>query len=1228
MARVLKGAPKQTQQIATGLRITRSLYGAAIPVPYGRTRGAPLLIWADNFQAHPAGGKSTKGKKGTETTYTVDADMLVGFGPIQTIAALWMDNETHSGMFSSQTFTGTGPATTFNFTVTNNVNHFWAIIGVTYEVAFSVSYNDYGGHPASSSGVSEQPLYNQQYPAPNSGDWAQDTALPYAIYNATFASKNVTVVFPTIVSGITVHVYYKESKSDARQGIPNNPLTYKNLEFERYLGSGGEGAPITYVDFSGVGMPTLDLGAANVLPGFSFEHIGLYSYGPTGDCNPADIVADIICSGTNLIGWAGTFPPPVWQHGLNLSSLIAPNATGGTASTGPYNPAYSKYGGILDDEPNLWGATYSGGTNPGLNLYRNFCQSFGIYLSFYMDSQQNAAQYLDDLMEMTGSAGCWDGAQIGIIPYCEQSNYGNGASYVSPTAAGPVCAFTDDDYIKTDKEGDPKPPVEVTRKRPNDNYNSITITFTDRFSSEDSPNEGNYDNGTALVTDQADVTVQGPMPGQTKDFSWIQYNALAVKIGWMVMRRNLLVSRRAYKWKASSRFGFLTLMNLVTLKEVSLPGGIADVRITKITENEDFSLDFEAEPFIYGSCVPVIPNVTPASGGGVNPTGQGTLAGSVNAPIIFETVPSYRDKPQIEFAVSGVDPNYGGATIWMSTDGGSTYEQVGRVAKNNQGFVYSTNFPNHVDPDTVNTLRVDLTESLGTLATFTVAQRDLYQSLFYLEGGGTVGGGGGGGTNVTNIQNFPDSGGGSCTGPCWQWNHDAGTPGTATGSSSLVASPSLSGSARQFNLSWTAFGGEIFHSYLGPGNLDPNSTSFIYDIQVYPTNLTNINQMEMDLNQVMANGQTVIFGCQMNFASGLVQYTLNIAGHTQWVNSNIACTRPSINTWHHIRIGYHRDSVGNVTYDFFEIDGALSNFIGASGNSAFSLGWSPVGLLLVNFQMNGNNTSNSTTTYIDQFSISTGSGGIGLTIPYELGSYGTATLAAANKYSLPPTLRRGVYGTPIVAHNIGSDFAYLGDRNVFDLPLLQSYIGVTLHFKFTAFNQFGGSEQQLSDPAVIDYTFTPTGQVGWSFSAAGTPTGGVPFPTGGPDPTLPPGAGEVNDWHLYAPGKYDANQILLPDNQVESVTLPAGLVGSVATCDIAPTGAVFIRLYKNGIIGTLLGTVDFGAGSNVGTFTFATDISLTGPSPSSDGDQLTFVAPATPDGTFSGVSISLKGTRS
>lgn len=85
------------------------------------------------------------------------------------------------------------------------------------------------------------------------------------------------------------------------------------------------------------------------------------------------------------------------------------------------------------------------------------------------------------------------------------------------------------------------------------------------------------------------------------------------------------------------------------------------------------------------------------------------------------------------------------------------------------------------------------------------------------------------------------------------------------------------------------------------------------------------------------------------------------------------------------------------------------------------------------------------------------------------------------------------------------------------------------------------------------------------------------------------------------------------------VTFPVGLTDSQAYAGLTPTTPVSVDIQKNG---GSIGSADWAASANVGTFTFTTETSFT------SGDVLALIAPNPADATFGDISISLVGTTS
>jgi hypothetical protein len=203
----------------------------------------------------------------------------------------------------------------------------------------------------------------------------------------------------------------------------------------------------------------------------------------------------------------------------------------------------------------------------------------------------------------------------------------------------------------------------------------------------------------------------------------------------------------------------------------------------------------------------------------------------------------------------------------------------------------------------------------------------------------------------------------------WLTQNDSGGQGSSSGSMSLVASPSLTGSARKFVTNFANNGDERYWVSFGD---DTTSTNFLYDTWIYiQSPSTSLANIEMDMNQTMPNGQTAIFGFQCDGWNNTWDYTANKGTPTNpvdtWVKSNQYCNPRSwsTNTWHHVQVTYSRDSSGNITYQAVWLDDVQQS-INATINSAFALGWAPS--LLSNFQVDGLGNG-QVTLYIDNLTV-------------------------------------------------------------------------------------------------------------------------------------------------------------------------------------------------------------------------------------------------------------------
>jgi len=208
--------------------------------------------------------------------------------------------------------------------------------------------------------------------------------------------------------------------------------------------------------------------------------------------------------------------------------------------------------------------------------------------------------------------------------------------------------------------------------------------------------------------------------------------------------------------------------------------------------------------------------------------------------------------------------------------------------------------------------------------------------------------------SATQISNLQVSG-------TWTHVHDPGTPGTSTGSTGLMATPSRSGNARQMSTTYSNYGGERYATSFSD---DTSSHNFVYDAWVYiKGSASSLANIEMDLNQVIGNGWTVIMGFQCDGWSSTWDYTENKGSATsptdKWIHTGVKCNPRNwaVNVWHHVQIAYYCDDQGHVTYKSVTFDGT-SHALNITVFSGFALGWGKT--VASNFQVDGATVAQAT----------------------------------------------------------------------------------------------------------------------------------------------------------------------------------------------------------------------------------------------------------------------------
>jgi hypothetical protein len=263
----------------------------------------------------------------------------------------------------------------------------------------------------------------------------------------------------------------------------------------------------------------------------------------------------------------------------------------------------------------------------------------------------------------------------------------------------PVADLGYDDFIVEQKG---EPPVICTRVDPADAVNHVRLECKDRNAA--------YNSGIAEWKDQ----------GLVDDFGLIDapqtqaYEICDLSVGnrsAQLIGQRLAYLRNTYEFKIGIGLGStLEPGDIVTLTESHIGLTLFAVRIKQLDEDDKNNWQVTAEEFPGG-----VGTITPAStqsfNGPVSTTVNSAIApGHVNPPGIFEPASSLtHGVAQLWVAASG-GKNWGGCLVYISLDN-VNYTNIGTITRPAIQGVLTATLASHADPDTVNTLALDTTES-------------------------------------------------------------------------------------------------------------------------------------------------------------------------------------------------------------------------------------------------------------------------------------------------------------------------------------------------------------------------------------------------------------------------------------------------------------------------------------------------------------------------------------
>lgn len=347
------------------------------------------------------------------------------------------------------------------------------------------------------------------------------------------------------------------------------------------------------------------------------------------------------------------------------------------------------------------------------SVYGVYCRAAGIFLSPVYSEQTEAQQNISELLEQTNSAAVFSQGRLKIVPYGDVKLSGNGAVYVPNLT--PVYDFTDDDFIVSGAED----PLRVERKTNADAYNQIQVEYLDRAN--------DYNIAVAEVKDQANIEQYGLRPKDAVKMHGICDAKVANHVAQLLLQRALYV-RNEYEFKLAWKYCLLEPMDLVTLTDEGLGLDKTPVRIIEIEEDEEGVLTVKAEDFPMGAATATAYPTQPSLGYSAD---YNKSPGNAHAPVVFEApLQLTGGEPQIWLATAGGDM-WGGAEVWISTDGDS-YTRIGATNKKARFGSLSAPLASGAVFDRANTLNVEISAGQMTGGT-EQDSRDLL-TLCYVDG--------------------------------------------------------------------------------------------------------------------------------------------------------------------------------------------------------------------------------------------------------------------------------------------------------------------------------------------------------------------------------------------------------------------------------------------------------------------------------------------------------------
>lgn len=669
---------------ASSLRLQSSIYGKVIPIGWGRTRIAGNLIWYGDFAStsvsSSAGGKGSSssgvgGKGGTANSGTYNYYVSMALALCE----------------------GDNPVSIVNI---------WS---GKAKIAYSTSIL---------SGLIHQ-----------WGSWLGG-ALGFNLFSGTFSQTAwgyLTSLHPTQALNYR-GIAYLASGPMALGNTPELPNITAEVQFNTppaYVGTNDASPSVILPDFLsnvdyGLGFPSSRLADLTVY--------NAYCVASTLVLSPC--LVEQKAASDHLKDWAiATNSEYVWSSGtlkivpygdqqitagattpISEAYLVTDPGTGGPPVK-VVNHAQGQFITLTSIAYQSSGIMLTPFPNPG--VFSHLSPTIGTYV------QSQPGGYSNQSGQFTFSPA--DIGQTVVISY----TYASVASYTPPPA--PLYDLDDNSFI-LNAGSQNGAPVLCNTMRIEDQQNDIKVEFLDATN--------DYNPTVAQAKNDAAIQQWGLNSANSLTLHGFTQAASAQMCAQLQLGRQAILN--TYEFTLDASYILLDPMDIVTLTDSGLGLFRQWVRITEITENQDFTLTFLAEEYLAGTAAAPIYGQEETAG---NLPNYNASPGDVLDPLFFEPTDQLSGGSlEVWGAVTGTDlDNWGGCEVWVSYDG-NTYAKIGDILGPSRMGVTTADLPpiaqnnQAATIDTVNTLSVDLTKSQGSLSSATGADLAAFATLMYVGG--------------------------------------------------------------------------------------------------------------------------------------------------------------------------------------------------------------------------------------------------------------------------------------------------------------------------------------------------------------------------------------------------------------------------------------------------------------------------------------------------------------